>query len=150
NSLLTAPVNGRTAARLLYLLLTNTVVAILVGLLVANTLRPGRFAHFSHQGATLTRKAFDPGRDLLEKIPTNLVDGFQKNEIISIIIIALAFGIALRVVRRQMESEGRDDYRVVENLLGTGFRCVMVILHWIFDLVPLAVFAVVARLVGTE
>jgi Na+/H+-dicarboxylate symporter len=113
NALLAAKVNGRTAARLLYLLLSNTVVAILVGLFVANTLRPGRFAHFAHQSATIVRRAFDPGRDLLEKIPSNLVDGFQKNEIISIIIIAVAFGIALRVVRRQMESEGREDYRVV-------------------------------------
>ena len=33
---------GRTAARLAYLLLTNTVVAIFVGLLVANVIRPGR------------------------------------------------------------------------------------------------------------
>ena len=35
-------------------------------------------------------------------------------------------------------------------MLDTGFRLVMVMLHWIFDLVPLAVFAVVARTVGTQ
>src|SRR5947209_6638767 len=80
NTLFTAQVNGRTAARLIYLLLTNTVTAILVGLLVANLVQPGRWAHFGHAGATLGRKALDPLRDLLEKIPTNLVDGFQKNE----------------------------------------------------------------------
>lgn len=148
NSLLTARVSGRTAARLLYLLLTNTIVAILVGLLVANTVQPGRWVHFTPETAALPPRAFDPLRDLLEKIPGNFVDAFQKNEIISVIIIALALGLAMRVVRRQMESEGRNDYQVVESLLTVAFRSVMVILHWIFDLVPLAVFGVVARLVG--
>ncbi len=35
-------------------------------------------------------------------------------------------------------------------MLDIAFQCVMVMLHWIFDLVPLAVFAVVARTVGTS
>src|SRR5205823_13412354 len=60
NSLLTAQVNGRTAARLIYLFLTNTVVAILIGLLVANIVQPGRWAHFGHERTTLARKALDP------------------------------------------------------------------------------------------
>ena len=37
-----------------------------------------------------------------------------------------------------------------KTVLDTAFRCVMVMLHWIFHLVPLAVFGVVARLVGTQ
>src|SRR5258706_15075784 len=41
HALLKAHGTGKTAARLAWLLMSNTVVAILVGLLVANTLRPG-------------------------------------------------------------------------------------------------------------
>src|SRR5262249_23286382 len=113
HSLFTAAVSGRTAARLVYLLLSNTVAAILIGLLVANTVRPGRWAHFHVPTTTFTHLALDPVRDLLDKIPANLIDAFQKNEIISVILLALAFGMALRVVRRHMEAEGRDDCRVV-------------------------------------
>src|SRR5262249_41911675 len=87
---------------------------------------------------------------LMGKVPANLVDPFRLNEIMSIIILALAFGIALRIVRSQQAQEGRAGVRAVEDFLETAYRCVMVMLHWLFDIVPLAVFAVVARLVGTE
>ena len=149
HALLKANVTGRTAGRLAYLLLSNTVAAILIGLFVANVIRPGHWAHLNTPGTTITATAFDPTHDLLDKIPANLVDPFLKNEIISIIILAVAFGIAMRVVRVQQQAEGKTGYVGVENVLDTGFRLVMVMLHWIFDLVPLAVFAVVARTVGT-
>jgi len=55
----------------------------------------------------------------------------------------------MRVVRRQQQAAGNTAFLGVESALDIGFRVVMVILHWIFDLVPLAVFAVVARTVGT-
>src|SRR5204862_5061029 len=71
HSLSTAAVNGRTAARLMYLLLTNTLAAILVGLLVANTVRPGRWAHFHAPSSTFVRRALDPVRDLRDMTPTN-------------------------------------------------------------------------------
>src|SRR4029434_101215 len=45
HALITANVSGRLAGRLFYLLLLNTFVAILVGLLVANVVRPGKHAH---------------------------------------------------------------------------------------------------------
>src|SRR4051794_39118595 len=40
-ALITARVKGRLAGKMFFLLALNTVVAILVGLLVANVLRPG-------------------------------------------------------------------------------------------------------------
>ena len=150
HALLKANVTGRTAGRLAFLLLSNTVAAILIGLLVVNVVRPGHWAHLAPPESAITTKAFDPGHDLLDKIPVNLVDPFQKNEIISIIILAVAFGLAMRIVRLQQQAEGKTGYVGVENTLDIGFRLVMVILHWIFDLVPLAVFAVVARTVGTS
>ena len=79
-----ARVTERTATRLLFLLLTNTVVAILVGLLVANTVQPGRWVHLALQGQALAQRPFDPVRDLLDKIPSNLVDPFQRNRCCSL------------------------------------------------------------------
>ena len=51
--------------------------------------------------------------------------------------------------RDAVEAE-ETGYDIVERLLATGFQLVMVMLHWIFHLVPLAVFGVVARMVGTR
>jgi len=149
HALLKANVSGKTAGRLAYLLISNTVVAIIIGLLVVNVIKPGKKAHFSAPTTTVTAAPFDATHDLLDKVPANLVDPFLKNEIISIIILAISFGLAMRIVRKQQKDAGETGYLTVESLLDMGFRVVMVMLHWIFDLVPLAVFAVVVRTVGT-
>ncbi|MEO7900047.1 MAG: cation:dicarboxylase symporter family transporter, partial [Capsulimonas sp.] len=150
HALLKADVSGKTAGRLFYLLITNTTVAIIIGLLVMNIIQPGKYAHLHPPKTDITAKQFDLGQDLIEKVPANLIDPFQKNEIISIIILAVAFGLAMRIIRKRQQAEGKTAYQGVETTLDVGFQLVMVILHWIFDLVPIAVFAVVARTVGTS
>jgi DAACS family dicarboxylate/amino acid:cation (Na+ or H+) symporter len=150
HALLKAHATGKTAARLAWLLITNTIVAILVGLLVANTLRPGRWAPFTTGGQTIEQKPFDFLSEFLTKIPGNFIDPFRTNEILSIIFVAISFGIAMRIVRTQQQAAGQTGYRIIEDLMETVFQLVMVILQWIFHLVPLAVFGVVARTVGTE
>ena len=57
-ALLKAQATGRTAARLAYLLMTNTIVAIIVGLLVANVIRPGRWAPLG-SGERIEEKPFN-------------------------------------------------------------------------------------------
>ena len=51
-------------------------------------------------------------------------------------MIALALGMALRILRAQQAGQLEQPYRVVEHFLDTIFRCVMVVLHWVFHLVP--------------
>jgi Na+/H+-dicarboxylate symporter len=150
HALMKAQATGRMAARLTWFLMSNTVVAILVGLLVANVLHPGTWKRLSTAGPLPAQKPFNAAEDLLGKVPRNLIDPFQTNEILSIIILAIAFGIALRIVRGRQIAAGQTSYQAVEALLDAAFQLVMVMLHWIFELVPLAVFAVVARTVGTE
>ena len=68
----------------------------------------------------------------------------------AVIVVALALGVALRQVRSAQITAGQHAYRVVEDLLDTGFRATLVMLHWVFELVPFAVLAVVARVVSTQ
>ena len=143
-----AQAGGKMAVRLVTLLMRNTVVAIGIGLLVANVLQPGRWVHGKQRAAALDKKPSSFLADLLDKIPANFIDPLQHNEIISIIILAVAFGVAMRTVRQQQEAEGKAGCKTIEDLLDTGFSIVMAMLHWIFAIVPLAVFAVVARQVG--
>lgn len=149
HSLLRANITGRLAGRLLWLLMTNTVAAILIGLLVANVLQPGTHVTLPTASSTVDKKPFDIAKDLLEKLPTDFITPFAKNEIISVIILAAALGIALRIVKKRQIERGESGYMSFERFLDTAFEMVMVMLHWIFDLVPLAVMAVVARTVGT-
>ena len=150
HALMKAHATGKTAAKLAWFLMSNTVVAILVGLLVANTLRPGSWGSFTSGAEPPKALPFDATTEFLAKIPSNFVEPFRSNEILSIIVVAISFGIAMRIVRARQKIAGQTGYRIVEDLMETIFQLVMVMLQWIFHIVPLAVFGVVARTVGTQ
>ena len=149
-ALLKARITGKTGARLVSLLLSNTVVAILIGLAVANVVQPGRHATIRIERKAVTQKAFDPVEDLLAKIPGSVLKPLAENDIMSVILIALAVGVGLRKVREEMEGHETNPVKLIEAFLDAGFRLVMVVLHWILALVPFAVFGVVAQKVGVE
>src|SRR5438093_6528384 len=97
-AIMTANVRGRLAGKMFYLLALNTTVAILVGLLVANVLRPGKHASLpTHEAVHL---AGDPVEQLLSNIPASLVAPLVENNVIGVIIIAVAFALAARRLDR--------------------------------------------------
>ncbi|MFO0876403.1 MAG: dicarboxylate/amino acid:cation symporter [Gemmataceae bacterium] len=150
HSLLRTQARGSMAARMLWLLMFNTVVAILVGLTVANLMRPGEGAELDFsKGKAPERRPYNLVDDLLGKLPSSVVRPFAENDILGVIFLALAAGIGLRVVRSQMMAEGSQAYAAMEDVVETLMRLTMTVLHWVIALVPLAVFGVVARLVGT-
>jgi len=153
-ALLKADVRGRDGLRLLFLLLSNTVVAICIGLLVANTVQPGLHAMIRAAPHALTQKPFDPLEDLLNKVPGNFLKPLAENDIMAVILIALAVGVGLRQIREKQHPESaasqHDVHGLIEGFVDAGFRLVMVLLSWVLELVPLAVFGVVAEKVGQQ
>ena len=152
-ALVKAKISGRTGAQLLFQLFLNTTVAIIIGLLIANTLQPGTHTHID---ASLAQRPsqipFDPVKDLLGKLPGSVLKPLSENDVMGVIIIALAIGAGLRKVREQVahiESE-RSVIQLIEAFLDAGFRLIMVVLHWVLELIPFAVFCVVAANVGKE
>jgi DAACS family dicarboxylate/amino acid:cation (Na+ or H+) symporter len=147
-ALLRAEVAGREAARLAGLLLLNTLVAITIGLLVANVVRPGHWtvAEAPAAPAAAAANAAPPGplEKFLDSVPKSLLGPLtDSGNVLSVILLAVAFGIALRGLRHQPVA-------TVEDLVTVGLDCLVVILHWIVDVVPLAVFGVVASIIGTK
>src|SRR5262249_62130734 len=63
--------------------------------------------------------------------------------VIGVVLIAVAFGIAARRLTGSQR-------RTAEGLVAVGFSCVLVVLHWVIALVPLAVFGKIASIVGTS
>ena len=139
-ALITADIHGRLAVRMTGLLLVNTLVAILVGLGVANVLRPGAGMKPPEHGAAPNVKA-DIITQLLDNIPDSFVRPFVENKVIAVVMIAVAFGLAARGL-------GAEQRRQAEQLATLGFDCILRVLHWVLALVPLAVFGKVASIVG--
>jgi Na+/H+-dicarboxylate symporter len=136
---------GPLAARLPRLLLLNTVVAILVGLTVANVIQPGQGAGIAlpppHEESTRTA---NPLALFLENVPKSLLGPLADDgKVIGVIFVAVAFGMALRKERDR-------PLGTVEQVVGLFLESLIKILHWIIAVVPFAVFGIVASIVGTE
>jgi DAACS family dicarboxylate/amino acid:cation (Na+ or H+) symporter len=140
-ALMHAKVGGRMAGKMFFLLVLNTVVAILIGLTVANVLRPGTHAHLPAGEAP--KLGGDPVTQLLENIPDSLLRPLVENKVIGVIFIAVAFGIAARQL-------APDRRRKVEEVVDIVFDLILIVLHWIIRLVPIAVLCKVAYVVGTQ
>ena len=140
-ALATADVRGRLAGKLFFLLLLNTLVAILIGLFVANLIKPG--AHVHAPPGTVSPPSADPLALLLDNIPTSLLKPLVDNNVIGVILIAIAVGLSARRLSSQRK-------KTLVELVEIGFDLILIVLHWILALVPLAVFCKVASIVAKE
>lgn len=150
HALLTARIAGRVGVRLVGLLLLNTLVAIFIGLLVANIVQPGDHARLRTSATAPPKQPVDPWSQLAENIPESLLKPLVENRVIGIVFLALVFGLALRRVRDQQIQEGQTAYRGLEDLVNTTFSGLIVVLRWIIDIIPLGVFGIVASIIGTK
>lgn len=81
---------------------------------------------------------------LVQNVPKSILGPLGDHQnIIGVIVIAVAFGIALRAVKeRRLEN--------VQDVVELGYGLLLTMLHWIIHLVPLGVLCIVAKVVGTE
>ena len=142
HALLTAEIQGAVAFRLGRLLLLNTLVAIIVGLVVANVLAPGRHAHLPPPPVRSEAKV-DILTQFLDNVPDSLFKPFVDNRVIGVVLIAVAFGLAVR----RLQGPQRE---LAEQLASLGFASILSVLSWVLALVPLAVFGKVASIVGVS
>ena len=147
HALMTAEVKGKVARRMVLLLVTNTLVAIVLGLVVANVLKPGHGTVLRPPHDPPARAAGGPKDPLtlfLDNVPRSLMGPLgDEGKVLGVIFIAVAFGVALHRMRRRPVA-------TVEDLVEVAFHTLLVVLHWVVDLVPFGVFGIVAGVVGTQ
>ena len=145
HTFMTTRLGGPLAARLGWLLLLNTLVAITVGLTVANVIQPGQGAGLTPSPlSTETTQRANPLVAFFENVPKSLLGPLgDDGKVIGVIFVAVAFGMALR-------NERHRPLGTVEHIVELLLESLIKILHWIIAVVPLAVFGIVASIVGTE
>jgi len=144
--LMTTEISGKTALRLGGLLMLNTVVAICVGLFVANTIKPGTWSPMKPPEAKAKTEShgLSPVQIVIDNIPKSLIGPLgDKPNVIGVIFIACAFGVALRAQRARPIAN-------VQDIVEVAYQALITVLHWVIDLVPIGVLSIVAKVVGTE
>src|SRR5438270_9222363 len=153
SAIVTNEIRGRQGARMMLYYLMNTFVAITIGLVLSNVLKPGVGADLgSSSAAAAASKIETKGVDklLFEMIPESIGDAFAKNNLAQLVFVTLAIGIGLAKIRDEQRKRGEDDYLVLVKFITIGFELLMRVLLWVVALVPIAVFGVVASNVGKE
>jgi aerobic C4-dicarboxylate transport protein len=139
---------GKTGGLALVYFEVVSSVALVLGLLVVNVIRPG--AGMNVDVRTLDTGSVSayagPGKMqstvdlLLNIIPSTFVDAFAKGEILQVLLLAVLFGIALQHLGKSVD----DVLRLVEKLSAILFRMV----HLIMKAAPVGAFGAMAFTIG--
>ncbi len=129
--------------------LLNTFVAMIIGLALTNLIQPGVGASLSGKAATTAAapRSRSPSCSI-DLIPRSIGEPFTQNHLAQLVVLTLALGIGLVKIRDAQKAEGERSFQVVVDLLTIGFELLMKVLLWVVALSPLAVFGVVASVVG--
>lgn len=162
DAFLTTRIAARQGATLAGLSVLNGAVAVLIGLGVAHVIRGGeawagrieeiRAALAAVATAPATRPPAEATLGVLANlgkfVPVNVVDPLREGGVIPAILLAIVTGAALRSVLDRGDRATVAAVRTIGSVIAGGYRVVATILGWIVELVPFAVFGVVAAVVG--
>lgn len=145
---------GRIGLKTLVYYLVYTAFAIFVGLILANTLKPGSglpdavrdqlLQNFSADGARVSGLAgqANPIDTLLNIIPTNLFEGLGQGIILQIIFFAIFAGVALALIPKKKSGPVLSFFDGINDTM-------IKIVHIAIKLAPYGVFALIASVIGS-
>jgi len=137
---------GRVGGKALLYFEIVTTLALVIGLVVANVIRPGDGVEFSaQQSETVAQyqtqaKGVNWTEFFLHLVPSNVIGAFAQGDILQVLVVAVFFGVALTHLGKTGES-----------LVGTFDKILKVffeIMRMIMKLAPLGAFGGMAFTIG--
>ncbi len=144
---------GKQGVRMVVISLFNVTVAFTIGLVIMNLLQPGlawrgHLEQLTQESSITVKPTLEPekGMSKLEDlVPQSLVAPFIDNNVIPIVIFGVLAGAALRKLK---DREPGGSVVVLEQAIEAILEILFQMLEWVIQLVPIAVFFVVAGVVG--
>ena len=155
DAFLTTRLKWREAGRMAWISGVNTLLALVIGLGLSRLLEPGLGAGGLISSAAPTPVtpvgALEFGKVISGFFPASIAGPFVDNAMIPVLLLALLLGAGLRKQLALEDATGeargaRNLAAIVASLLGVA----RIVIGWAVAWVPLAVFAVVAKVVGTS
>lgn len=157
-------ISWKKGVRLIFICVFNASVALTIGLSIMNVLQPGH--QFASVLAKLTGKdeaGNQAAHDLIATskkaslglvdnlagyVPKSLVDPFSENSVITVVLLGLLIGGALRRARKKSHMQEGLDMGPLERTIEGIYAVLIEALDIVVKTVPFAVFGVVADVVG--
>ena len=148
SAIVTNEIRGRLGGLMMGFYLLNTFVAMIIGLALTNLIQPGIGASLSGKAPSTPPPHKSISDLLIDLVPRSIGEPFTQNHLAQLVVLTLALGIGLVKIRDAQKAKGERSFQVVVDLLTIGFELLMKVLLWVVALSPLAVFGVVASVVG--
>ena len=136
---------GRLFSKTLGYYILSSLLAAMVGVLMVNLIRPGVGANMvsaASQELPELETAGSPVELLLDIVPENVIQAAASGDMLAIIFFCIVFGAAITTLP--------DKTRVIlTDIFDAFFHAMMALTSGIIKLLPIGVFALIARMVGT-
>jgi len=136
---------GRLTVKSFSYYIVTSLIAIIIGLVLANLLKPGVGAHIPVSGAFNKDSLQTPNSPLdilINTIPTNPVEAMVRFDMMGIIFFSIMLGYGITKVKPEIGEP-------VKKLFNSGFDIMMAITESIIKLAPLGVFGLITKAVST-
>lgn len=131
---------GRVALKAMSWFILASLVALALGLVMVEVIRPGAGLHLQAAAgpaaAGVQAAPMNPIAFVTNLVPTSILDAMARNEVLQIVVFALVAGVALS----QLGERGRQLLNITEQLANLVLQMAMLVMN----LAPIAVFAAVA------
>ena len=153
-------ITARHGGRLLLICLVNVSVAMAIGLTIMNTFEPGKewsgkleemVAGLQQPASPLAKPAetpqatLNPLKNLAAYIPESLTEPFLKNNVISVVLLGILVGAAVRHVKYRQHAANQNSIAALEQGVEAIYQVLIQMLNWVVQAIPFAVFGVVGK-----
>jgi len=145
---------GRIGGKTLLFYMCTTAVAVTIGLAISNFVEPGsgvsestrdelaaRYGGEAQASMDMAAQAPNWVETLLAVIPRNPVQAAANMDLLPLIFFTICFGAALTVIQKDRRDAVLNFFHGVNDVS-------MVLINWIMELAPYAVFVLIAAVVG--
>ena len=136
---------GRVGLKTILYYILSSLVAIVTGLLLTNTIKPGADTSFftsSVESSSVDIQSLSI-RDIILKIFTpNIFNSFAQGEMLPVIFFSLLIGFFVTRLREKQRL-------LLSDILQAGFELMMKITGFILKLAPVGIFGIMAKIVSS-
>ena len=133
---------GSLGAKTLAVYMLTTLAAIVIGLVLAAALQPGVGVDLSAAAPTAVQETIPLSERLLSIVPSNPIAALAEGNILAIIFFALLVGVSVLMIG--------EKGKPVADLMESSSEMMLRITHWVMEVAPFGVFALIAAVAGTQ
>jgi Na+/H+-dicarboxylate symporter len=140
---------GKNLGRLVILLLTNSIVAAIIGFLVIHSLRFDKVI----KAASVACKNEKPPiiiQPPISVIPRSFLEPLLTSNVVHIIIVAVSLGVIIRRIKKEQIRLKKTDYQPFLQVVDIFYKAFILIIKWVINLLPLGVFGIVSTTVADK